>query len=224
MGKVNNTNKAPYCSIGLLDITLEDDGGGWGTGALISDRYVLTCGHNLYYEKKFAAAVTFYPGYSGGKNEPSSGGLKASTCFVAKAYVKNSDKARGWDIGVIRLEKSVDAKYMGVAITEEDDQLTGVELQIAGYPGVKHFQMWEDQQLVAGASVEHQLIAYQHQSAAGSSGSPMFHPKTLKIHAVHGGLIGEDDKTGVLIMAKTHKFIEKAMKVKSADYFITQIE
>ena len=50
--KVDENNKYPYCSIGLISMDFMDNEGrkiqGFGSGCLIHKRTVLTCAHNVY--------------------------------------------------------------------------------------------------------------------------------------------------------------------------------
>jgi V8-like Glu-specific endopeptidase len=223
MGKVVDASKFPYNCVGLLEIQLDGGSGGSGTGALIGSTHVLTCAHNLYYGGKFAQKAKFFAHYN--STVQPTGGIAVDTGFIPKQYVK-SPQFQGWDIAVYRLSSPVYlSTYLEPMITTKSQDPPN-PLRIAGYPGNHAYEMWEDEQPWNGISVDDNLMAYGHNTEAGSSGSPVYKVESSRgrVYSVHGGLIGpSEDKRGCLVTEATADFIRKAVEYGSSDYFIVQI-
>jgi V8-like Glu-specific endopeptidase len=222
MARVRDADRFPYSCVGLLVLEFGADAVGVGTGALIDESDVLTCGHNLYNgkAKAYATKAFYHPHYN--SEVVPNGGIKVGTGFIPEQYVK-APAFQGWDIGIYRLADRVyRQQYLQPKPTEEHEAQPPNPLRIAGYPTNHQYEMWEDEQPWHGLSVEHNVLIYSHETEAGSSGSPI-HDANL-IYAVHGGLIGDkEDKRGCLITIATARFIGKALRYGQSDHFITGI-
>lgn len=226
MGKVDNPTQYPYSPVGLLHVTLDGGGEGWGTGTLINDRDILTCGHNLLYQGRYATSATFYPNYSANQRPPAQSGLSIGAGFLPKPFTR---KDVTWDIGVYRLKNPqyTVRKFMTPTVVTQEQEPPKV-LRIAGYPGNHHFEMWEDEQTWSGVDIGLHVFTYAHQTEAGSSGSPVFRIEgpegTARIYGVHRGVLPDhEDKVGVLITEVTDGFIQAAIQARESEYFITPI-
>jgi V8-like Glu-specific endopeptidase len=214
--QVKNPTKTPYDTLVLLRVALNTGAVGWGSGALLDGRHVLTCAHNLIsrHREYEAVQITVFPGYSSAQQPNPANGIAASHGFYCDPFVDKHD--RSWDIGVVRLVASV-ARSMYMTpfpVDSEPDQ----PLHIAGYPGNRHFRMWEDEELWSGVDVAEHIFAYVHETEAGSSGSPIFQyratAQTLRQFGVHSGLAENlEDKVGVLITQVTASFIAAAVRM-----------
>ena len=222
MPRVTTPNQYPYDCVGLLHITLDDGSSGWGTGTLIDDRHILTCGHNLFHKGSYAKAARFYPHYD--STQLPSGGKAIAYGYLPTQFAKLDVT---WDIAVYRLEAPLYAptKFMVPEVVTTTQEPTKT-MDIAGYPSNKHYEMWTDQQVWNGIDVANHVFAYSHQTEAGSSGSPLFqlHGGTARIYGVHRGLAETtEDKVGVLITEVTAGFLLAATQRGPSDYFIVKI-
>jgi V8-like Glu-specific endopeptidase len=216
MPEVRNPAATPYDTVALLHVVLDNGQEGWGSGALIDARHVLTCGHNLLArdESYRAVRITAFPGYSSRQRPNPAHGAAAEHAFYCVPYVSRRD--RSWDIGVVRLAAPVARPmYMTPFPVDSDPEQP---LTIAGYPGDRHFRMWEDEEPWAGVDVREHVFAYTHDTEAGSSGSPIFQyrpiAQTLRQVGVHSGLAENlADKVGVLITQVTAAVVAAALRI-----------
>lgn len=225
MPQVANSQAFPYNAIGAVNVTLQDGNAGWGTGTLIGERYVLTCGHNIIYNRQAATSAVFYPGYNDVR-QPAAGGTAMDCGFVKRAFI-NGD--RSWDIGLFRLANSVYANAYPQCSIVLANQEPAPEMTIAGFPSDHHFNMWEETELVSGFNVAISAFAYTHATSTGSSGSPLFQlggNNNAFVYGVHSGLATNlDDKVGILITQTTYGFLAAAMQYNlQADTFVIVIE
>jgi V8-like Glu-specific endopeptidase len=222
MPQVTHPDKFPYHCVGLLQVTLHGGGGGWGTGTLIDQKYIITCGHNIVYGGKQASAAVFHPAYSSA-TQPTAG-LQVDCGFVKRLFMKGD---RSWDIGVYRLSNPhYLSKFMQPEIVEHNREPTK-EMLVTGYPGDHHYHMWEDQEVVTGFNVAQHLFAYTHRTAPGSSGSPLYQHTGGKafLYGVHSGLAQNlEDKVGVLITQETYGFVHAALQWGQAETFTIIID
>jgi len=215
MPEVENASVSPYNTIVLLQIELNTGKYGWGSGALIDDRHVLTCAHNLLSRKGEyrATNITAYFEYSSGAQPDPAQGVRAMRGFYCDPYA-NGD--RTWDIGVVRLAAVVGRPLYMTPFAVDAEPL---KLKfIAGYPGNRHFYMWQDEDVWTGINVPQHSFAYVHETEAGSSGSPVFEysavAQTLRQYGVHSGLAENlEDKVGVLITSVTAAFVNRAVRM-----------
>lgn len=224
MGQVMHPDSFPYHCVGLLQVTLEGGVVGWGTGTLIDEKYVITCGHNIVFDKRRAIAAKFHPAYSSPKPPPT-GGFSANCGFVKHAFL---DDDRSWDIGVYRLSNSPSLKkYMQLRVVEHGDEPLE-EMMATGYPSNHHYSMWEEQELVSGFNVAEHVFAYTHPTSTGSSGSPLYRHRdgNACIYGIHSGRADnrDEDRVGVLITEETSRFVHAALQWGPTDRFVVDIK
>lgn len=227
MPAVDNPNEYPFDCVGLLRVRLANGAIGRGTGALINEEFVVTCGHNIVYKDLLAIAARFYPAYTS-DHEPARGtGLEIESGFVKKAFSQEGD--RNWDIGVFRLAgRQYRKKYLVPTIVEVHGSLPNKDMLIAGYPSNQQFHMWRDEERVSGINVELHAFAYLHETAAGSSGSPLYFTEhgQARLYGVHSGFAENrpEDKVGVLMTQVTEAFVTAAMKFGRSNDFVNVID
>lgn len=216
MPKVENPRDAPYGAVALIHSRFENEQAGWGTGAVIHPRAILTCAHLVTARDgtREAVGMSAYPGYSGA-NRPHTGAAEALHAFYCGAFVSNRD--RTWDIAVIRLVDSVDVPIVMTPSPVDDEP--DKEQDIAGYPADHHFEMWRDREVWTGVNVPEHIFSYVHETSAGSSGSPVYRYNTqariVHQHGVHSGLAENlEDKVGVLITRLTKSFVDYCLNVQ----------
>ncbi|MCA1450752.1 trypsin-like peptidase domain-containing protein, partial [Ensifer sp. IC3342] len=114
--------------------------GGWGTASLIGERYLLTCAHNVFTDGQLAVSAQFHRAYNS-ENRPASNGVGVDCAFVKRAFKVAHD--RSWDIAVLRLTEAfhqVQPLRLGVVTESEQPDRN---MRVAGYPGTRHYRMWE---------------------------------------------------------------------------------
>ena len=157
-------------------------------------------------------SARFYRAYNETTPPQPSHGLEVSHAFIKRIFSEKHD--RTWDIALLRLAAPVEfitSLRLGV-VTEKGEP--NREMRLAGYPGKKHYKMWEEEELVSGFDVPLHVFAYTHETETGVSGSPLYHQHRdhSKIYGVHSGLaMNLDDKVGVLITETTYDFLQKAI-------------
>jgi V8-like Glu-specific endopeptidase len=216
MPKVDDPQAPPFCSVALLRIELNDARTGWGTGAVIDAQHILTCAHNLIsrHGQYEATRIDAFPGYSSDRPPAPAEAVSASNGFYPRVFAEQAD--RSWDIAVLRLKQAIrlPADMSPFAVEQEPKK----ELQIAGYPSDRHYRMWTDIELWSGIDIEKHVFAYLHETAAGSSGSPVYEyePRAgvARQYGVHSGFAQnrDEDKVGVLVTRVTKAFVDDAVR------------
>jgi V8-like Glu-specific endopeptidase len=218
MPKVQDPQEPPFCSVALLRIELNNARTGWGTGAVIDAQHILTCAHNLIsrHGQYEATRIDAFPGYSSDRPPAPVEGVSATNGFYPRVFAERAD--RSWDIAVLRLKDAIRLPmYMSPVAVEQEPKK---ELQIAGYPSDHHYRMWTDVELWSGINIEEHIFAYLHETAAGSSGSPVYEYETrvgvARQYGVHSGFAQnhEEDKVGVLITRVTKSFVDYAVRAQ----------
>jgi len=123
--------------------------GAWGTALLIDERCLLTCAHNVFSKGQAAVSASFHRAYNS-EMPPVTTGVEVDCAFIKRVFKVGHD--RTWDIAVLRLAEpiyKVQPLRLGV-VTEH--QQPDPNLTVAGYPGSRHYRMWEEQELVRGVA------------------------------------------------------------------------
>jgi len=201
--RVSDSNRPPYSAVGLL--LMHFTNGNWysGSGALINNQQVLTCGHNLFDvpNQHQADQIRFYPGWNQGTMPVVTGAPAAQTPFVAArcafyvaAYNDRTRYPEGeteCDIGLVNLNTPVTLVPPFYFTPERVDgtALVGQELNLVGYPGDRPGQMWIDRLPVEGIALQYNTLSHLHDTFQGNSGSPMYEYDSmndiLHLYAVH---------------------------------------
>lgn len=195
MPRVKDSNRSPYSAVGQLMMHFTD--GNWysGSGALISNRQVLTCARNLIDRQGYRAdQVRFYAGWNqmdvpivtGAAQTPY---IRAQCAFYGDGYQHGEDT---WDIGLIHLAVPVQLSYPHTYFTMQtvnDTELVAMQLSLLGYPENHPGEMWADRDEVEAISLEENSLFHLHETSADSSGSPMYEyfasDESLHLYAVH---------------------------------------
>jgi V8-like Glu-specific endopeptidase len=199
--RVSNPIRPPYSAVGLLRMHFTDGNWYWGSGALINNQQVLTCGHNLFDvpNQHQADQIRFYPGWNGDTRPVVAGAgqtpfIAARCAFYAAAYNDTTQYPEGqteWDIGLVNLNAPVNPvpPFYFIPQTVNNTALVGRDLDLAGYPGDHPGQMWIDRLPVEGIAPQYNTLSHLHETFKGSSGSPMYEYDSMneivRLYAVH---------------------------------------
>lgn len=197
--RVSNPIRPPYSAVGLLRMHFTDGSWYWGSGALINNQQVLTCGHNLFDvpNQHQADQICFYPGWNGDTRPVVAGAgqtpfIAARCAFYVAAYNDRTQYPEGqteWDIGLVNLNAQVNLPFYFTMQTVNNTDLVGHELDLAGYPGDRPGQMWIDRLPVEGIALRYNTLSHLHDTFRGSSGSPMYEYDSMndivRLYAVH---------------------------------------
>lgn len=221
MNRINNVHIPPHSAVGYLAMHWSTGGWAYGSGALIDDRHVLTCAHNLVDKhtdpapRGEAVAIRFYQAYNEvSVDDPPPGGVLVHVGFYAHNYRMGQD---AWDVGICRLTVPVvpphgPFAYFTPVVTGND--IRDEEVNLTGYPGNRDGEMWQDRDQVAIVDVNTNTILYTHDTWAGNSGSPTwnYHPEEDRVyqHAIHVSRQAQELRRGLLITQPVFDWIEQA--------------
>lgn len=208
--RVANAGVPPRSAVGYLAMRWSTGGWAYGSGALIDDRHILTCSHNLVDPvtdppaQGNAVEVRFYRAYNQQRPaDPPPGGAAVKVGFFSTRFQAGED---AWDVGLCRLEQPIvnppeNFFYFVPEVTGED--IIGRDVTLTGYPGVHRGEMWEDNDQVAGVHIQTNTVIYTHDTWAGNSGSPTWTYDAIedivKLHAIHVSRQPQELRRGVLI-------------------------
>lgn len=150
--RVDPTTVTPFSWVGQLAITFPDGSRGTGTGTLIDRDRVLTCGHNLYQDRRGgrASSVIFSLAQNGTDRPYPPVGFRdahvseeyrtlspadpAATSGVVRDYSRYL-----YDFGVVSLQTGLDPAEGAFPFLYDasDETLVDRTADIAGYPGDK---------------------------------------------------------------------------------------
>jgi V8-like Glu-specific endopeptidase len=207
----------PYSAVGML--MMHWTTGLWysGSGALIDDRTILTCAHNLVDQQGGrpplgrADGILFYPAYNQVRPQiPPPNGLEVVSAVYPNAYVNGQD---AWDVGICRLRHAYlppqPRFFFQPRATGEE--LVGVETSLAGYPGPAMGEMWWDRDEVNGVELTTNTCLFTHDTWRGNSGSPVWtydaNRDVVVQHAIHVSQSPGELRRGVLITTAVDNWI-----------------
>ncbi|AQV03090.1 serine protease [Desulfococcus multivorans] len=176
--QVNNTQVYPWRCICSLLITAQTGGMYLGTGWLVSPRLLLTAGHCVYMadEGGWAAQIEVIPGRNG-TTYPYGSVISRDFRSVMGWTVDND---RDYDYGAILLPEDHrlgdQLGWFGFA-NRADSHLSGLTLNLAGYPGDggpthQDGTQWFNSRAVS--TVRERQITYEIDTYGGQSGSPVW--------------------------------------------------
>ena len=193
--RVLATDEYPWCLIACLDIKFPNGEVGIGTGWLIGKNKILTAGHCVYDTGKggWAASITVIPGndvenpYPGNKSDDAPyGKYEAVAMQTTNEWFER--RSMTYDVAVIHIDYPIadDLGNFGISIYDEDDDLIGQHIRVAGYP-MTHFPKDEETQgyykkRVAGQmwthsdkiiNVQDGQVFYNLDTSGGQSGAPV---------------------------------------------------
>lgn len=166
--RVANTRAFPYRAVAL--VTFE---GSRCTGWLIGNDTVATAGHCVHTGGPRGrwyrtASYRIYPGRDGGARPY--GACTAKTLYSNTAWINRSDS--NYDYGAIKLNCTIGARTGTFGYYWTQASLTGVEVEISGYPGDKPLTQWRSTGPIE-ISRPHELF-YANDTLGGQSGAPVF--------------------------------------------------
>jgi glutamyl endopeptidase len=168
---VPDTTIYPYSAHGRL-VMMFNGYTLYGSGTLISLRYVLTAAHNLYSHRfrKEADSIYFIPALNG--SDCPYGIIGVRRRFYPKEYEEGISE----DYAILEIEKDIEnaESIINMKIFEQD-KINGIECSIYGYPGYingvfKHLQ-YGMSGLVTLHHQNNTLLKYKIDTDEGQSGS-----------------------------------------------------
>lgn len=218
--RVQNPNIPPRSAVGYLAMRWST--GAWmsGSGALIDDRHILTCSHNLVDPdtdrppRGRATEVRFYRAYNQqSPDSPPPGGARVSVGYYNVNFRRGQD---AWDIGVCRLAAPVQVgppfAYFQPSVTGEE--IVHREVKLTGYPGTGRGEMYEDLDEVAGVDIDTNTLIYTHDTWRGNSGSPVWTYDAVmdKVaqHGIHVSRQAQELRRAVLITEPVLSWVKNA--------------
>jgi V8-like Glu-specific endopeptidase len=216
---VRDALASPARYVGRIVSTWPNKSKSWGTGVLLYDRYVLTCGHNFYdVENRFSAVrATFQLGLTrdnAGKGIAASEEIDLTKSLVQPEYVQRGGKIPPttgierlevtdylYDLAVARMGAAspVGDSMFGVALANDDTPFNapGLACGINGYPsdldgtGVTQYTRNGNAQLL-----DDDFVAYRMSTSGGDSGAPVYYQPPGKpfwyVVAVHVTGVSDD--------------------------------
>ena len=187
--RVQQTAQAPWSAIGLVSATMPSGAVLEATGFVIDSRHVVTVAHAVFDTEEGGDARSV--AFECARNA-------AQTPFGRVAVrrwhkpVEYPTGGRPYDYCVLELGTALPSevgRYRLVAAT--DQQLTGPEFQIAGYPDDKapENSMWSDDGRLLGPP-DTRILRYRISTAAGQSGaavSSYLEVGTTDVVGIHAG-------------------------------------
>jgi V8-like Glu-specific endopeptidase len=170
--RINNTTDWPWRVNGLCTITYPDKVILIGSGTMVNRHHVLTAGHVVYDPTHGGWATSIQ--FTAALNETTLpyGSALSTTLLSFTGWTANNDA--DWDMGMIILNTELGDQtgWMGV-IVEDDINLAGHDITIAGYPGDKGGQqMWAATGGIG--QVNTNQIFYYAYTKGGQSGAGVF--------------------------------------------------
>jgi glutamyl endopeptidase len=206
--------RSPFNAIGLLRMEWSDGRFFQGSGALISPNTVLTCAHNLVDQlggknPGKAERILFFPGSNDDAYDVPA--IAATEPFLFNERYVNGEDA--WDVGVVKLSQPIHVKFYFQPQSTTNAILVGESLKLAGYPGDKRGEMWQDLDEVVGVNLPTNTLLFTHETFGGSSGSPIYRydaiSDVVQQYAIHNSRTGSDGlKRGLLITEEVNNWIQ----------------
>ena len=215
--------KLPYSAIGLLKVEYPHKIISYRTGILITEKVILTAGHNLYDPRKNPNAsnetlgepinIEFYPGLSNNQSV-------FEKCEYEK-YYSNYKGKRNEDYGIVILKESIGKKtgYFNLKIFEEKKDMNNIFYN-CGYPLNKTtgdnnvFYQYEDKGKILELE-NSDVIVSGIKSSYGQSGAGLFFCKDNIFYVIGVHVASSfDDKLFYATMINKERFdqIQKWIK------------
>jgi len=207
---VPDTSFFPFSAICKLRITFPGAAGG-GTGFFIRPNLILTCGHNLYHSSHGrATTVTVRPGQRDASTWLDSFSASPSDWTLHPQWEASHATNASYDLACIRTSRSAPGgtyfdliNYCPAA--EEPIAVCGYSAQ-----DVDGTRQHLDIDRVRSLSADYEMVAYNLQTRAGGSGSPVFahypshdsgsfDPGSIPVMGVHTRGVGAMLNSGVLL-------------------------
>jgi len=142
-------------------------GGGWATGALVSPRVILTCGHCVNPEASRGHFAYFGSSYLDGGTI-----IAVERSYPHPSYVKGAYPTV--DIGIVVLETPANVKPLGIQTSPVDGGIVATPLRFVGFgatsPAMPEFSKMEVTVPITGLDPYYLLVGPS--ICAGDSGGP----------------------------------------------------
>ena len=216
----------PYSAIGLLKVLYPHDIISYRTGVLISEKVVLTAGHNLFDPRKNPNSsnqllgepvkIEFYPGLSNNQSF-------FEKCECEKFYC-NYKNNRKEDYGIIILKESIGKKtgYFNLKIFEEKKDMNNIFYN-CGYPLNKTsgdnnvFYQYEDKGKILELENDDTIVS-GIKSSYGQSGAGLFFCKDNNYYVIGIHVASSfDDKLFYATMINKERFDQIQTWIKESN-------
>jgi V8-like Glu-specific endopeptidase len=169
---VSNTKTFPWSATGLVEATFGTEIR-TGTGAMVGNRTVLTCGHVVFDPKSQQGSkeIYFIPGKNGDQ-EPF-GRCRVATLLTLEGWTHDADD--NYDIALLILDNAVGPRtgYFQIAV-EPETFFTDQLLFSAGYPGDLGDGQYQYYGLGRSTGMDGNMILHTLDSEPGQSGAPIW--------------------------------------------------
>lgn len=173
----------PWVAICETDSRFPSGGQLWGTAFLITDRILLTAGHNVYKQGTKELASTVNVWFGGSKSTGTFGQItnfprqyQSQKVYINSLY-KSGDQSGDWDYGVILLTEPI--RFNGLAAMASIEStsasvLANKTMYLSGYPKDHAGTQWYSSGVVK--AFNQRQLTYQIDTEEGQSGSPLWIP------------------------------------------------
>ena len=171
---ITNTDEYPWSSICKLYITADDDTKWIGSGAIIDEFHVLTCGHNVYLHDNggWAKSVEVIPGMDG-SYEPF-GSAMVTNMRSYTGWTQDEMEEHDWAVLTIDTNMGYNTGWLGLQTENPSHSIYTGTLHTAGYPGDLDYGERMYYTTDIGDSADEYNHWYWLDSAPGQSGSPVW--------------------------------------------------
>jgi len=172
--RITNTDEYPWSSICKLYITAEDSSHWIGSGAIIDEFHVLTCGHNVYLHDYggWASSVEVVPGMDG--NYEPFGSAMVTNMRSYTEWTQDEMEEHDWAVLTIDTNMGDNTGWLGRQWANPSHSIYTGTLHTAGYPGDLDYGKRMYYTSGDGDSADAYNHWYWLDSAPGQSGSPVW--------------------------------------------------
>lgn len=200
--RIKNTTVFPYKCIARLYITGQNGDRWSGSGFFIGPKCVITSGHVVFPDRRWASEIKVVPGQNG-NNGPFGAQVSRKFCSVAGWTDDNRENPEDYDYGAIILPDTTLYNRICAYFEYQVNDNPGT-LNNSGYPVDKSVDKWKGTQWFNAGPVlrtSTRRFFYKIDTSEGQSGSPVWvnSGSNLIVVGVHGYGIyeGEDSNSAI---------------------------